>query len=75
MQEMIRSVFVDSTVIAIAHRLETIVDFDRIAVMEGGRLLECDTPAALLARDSAFKRLYETNRSKVDADGGVEDEV
>lgn len=64
MQEMIRSVFTGCTVIAIAHRLETIMDFDRIAVMEKGSLVECDTPAALLARDSAFKRLYEANRGQ-----------
>jgi ATP-binding cassette subfamily C (CFTR/MRP) protein 1 len=64
MQEMITSVFTDCTVIAIAHRLETIMDFDRIAVMDNGRLVECDTPAALLARDSAFRKLYAANRSQ-----------
>jgi ATP-binding cassette, subfamily C (CFTR/MRP), member 1 len=64
MQEMIRSVFTDCTIIAIAHRLETIMDFDRIAVMDKGSLIECDTPAVLLARDSAFKRLYEANRGQ-----------
>jgi ABC-type multidrug transport system fused ATPase/permease subunit len=48
------------TVIAIAHRLETIRDFDRIAVMERGKLVECDTPHVLLEKaEGAFKALWE----------------
>lgn len=37
-----------TTVLAIAHRLQTIVDFDKIVVLGQGRLLEYDTPQALL---------------------------
>jgi len=63
MQAMIRDSFAGCTIIAIAHRLETIMDFDRIAVLEDGVLVECDSPAVLLARnDSAFKTLYEADR-------------
>jgi ATP-binding cassette subfamily C (CFTR/MRP) protein 1 len=64
MQEMICSVFADCTVIAIAHRLETIMDFDTITVVEKRSLVECNTPVALLARDSVFKRLYEANQDQ-----------
>ena len=64
MQRIIREEFASKTVIAIAHRLETIIDFDRIAVFDRGVLLECDTPAALLARQSAFKQLYSTYNSE-----------
>jgi ATP-binding cassette subfamily C (CFTR/MRP) protein 1 len=44
----------------VAHRLDTIMDFDRIAVMQDGQLVELDTPARLLSRQSAFRALYES---------------
>ncbi|KAF7919657.1 hypothetical protein EAE99_008509 [Botrytis elliptica] len=59
MQDIIRDVFGGCTIIAVAHRLNTIVDFDRIALFDDGELVECDTPANLLARPSLFKKLYE----------------
>ena len=60
MQRIIRSEFKDCTIIAVAHRLNTIVDFDKVAVLAAGKVLEFDTPKNLLARESAFKELYET---------------
>lgn len=58
-QKIIRTHFSKHTVIAIAHRLNTIVDFDRVAVINAGELVEFDTPDNLLARDhSIFKDLY-----------------
>jgi ABC-type multidrug transport system fused ATPase/permease subunit len=60
MQRIIRQDFADCTVLAVAHRLETILDFDRIAVLKDGELIEFDTPEALLKTNSAFKDLYES---------------
>ncbi|KAJ5819793.1 hypothetical protein N7474_005384 [Penicillium riverlandense] len=60
MQRIIREQFADSTILAVAHRLETIMDFDRIAVIRDGELIEFDTPKALLEKESAFKGLYES---------------
>lgn len=60
MQGIIREEFEGCTIIAVAHRLDTILDFDRIALLGSGKLVECDTPAALLGRDSAFKELYDS---------------
>ncbi|KAJ5898747.1 hypothetical protein N7495_003491 [Penicillium taxi] len=60
MQRVIREEFSDCTILAVAHRLETIINFDRIAVMQDGMLIEFDTPEALLKTDSAFKELYES---------------
>ena len=60
MQRLIREHFADCTILAVAHRLETILDFDRIALMKDGELVEFDTPKALLSRNSAFKELYES---------------
>lgn len=45
------------TVVVIAHRLSTVEDADQIVVIESGRVVECGTPAALLASNGAYARL------------------
>jgi len=53
-QETLRKRFVDCTVLTIAHRLNTIIDSDRVMVMDGGELVEFDTPKALLENSSSI---------------------
>jgi ABC-type multidrug transport system fused ATPase/permease subunit len=54
-QEIIRREFGTSTTITIAHRLGSIIDSERILVLNAGKIAEFDSPAALLAnKDSAF---------------------
>lgn len=56
-----------TTVLAIAHRLQTIQDFDRILVMGDGKLLEYDTPQALLAdKSSQFSSMLQETLEKVE---------
>ena len=43
-QACIRREFKETTIITIAHRLSTIADYDKIVVMEGGRISEEGTP-------------------------------
>ncbi|KAJ2061683.1 hypothetical protein GGI17_002947 [Coemansia sp. S146] len=62
MQSVIRQEFKDCTVLTIAHRLNTIMDSDRILVMDAGKVAEFDTPANLLARDSHFSKLVESTK-------------
>ena len=47
-QETIRSKFQDCTVITIAHRLNTIIDYDKVLVMDKGTVVEFDKPNVLL---------------------------
>jgi ABC-type multidrug transport system fused ATPase/permease subunit len=59
MQRLIRRKFANHTIIAVAHRIETIMDFDKVAVLDAGRLVEFDTPYNLLdVPGSTFGKLY-----------------
>lgn len=60
MQNVIRTEFSDCTIIAVAHRLNSLIDFDMIAVIDEGRIVEYDSPGKLLGRSqSLFRQLYE----------------
>ena len=54
-QKTIKREYQDSTVITIAHRLKTIVDYDKVLVLDRGVVKEFDKPDVLLANpDSIF---------------------
>ena len=46
--DIIRREFVESTVITVAHRLDSIIDSDKIMVMDAGQIAEFDKPRSLL---------------------------
>ncbi|KAL3100076.1 hypothetical protein niasHT_022904 [Heterodera trifolii] len=66
-QKTIRTEFQHSTVITIAHRISTVMDYDRIMVLSGGQLIEFDTPANLMAnKESQFHELVKINEEQTD---------
>ncbi|KAG8856642.1 hypothetical protein FRC20_000439 [Serendipita sp. 405] len=57
-QQTIRQELGDATVITIAHRLRTVIEYDRILVLDRGRIVEFDTPARLLRNpEGVFAKL------------------
>ncbi|XP_072712731.1 ATP-binding cassette sub-family C member 10 isoform X5 [Ciconia boyciana] len=63
LQQTIRQRFADKTVLTIAHRLNTILDSDRVLVMQAGRVAELDSPTRLSQKDgSLFQRLLHSGQ-------------
>lgn len=54
MQRLIREEFSECTVLTVAHRLDTIMDSDRVIVLDAGKLVEMGSPEELMKREGAF---------------------
>jgi ABC-type multidrug transport system fused ATPase/permease subunit len=66
-QQAIRAEFGrnSSSLLVIAHRLSTVADFDRIIVMDQGRMVEFGTPQELLSiKGGVFQDLVEQSGEK-----------
>lgn len=79
-QAVIRECFAHCTVITIAHRLETVIDSDKLLVLDAGRVIEYGTVDELAKREGGvFKSLLEAHRgsdvgsSAVSVDGEKEE--
>ena len=57
-QDIIRQATEEYTVLTIAHRLDTVLDYDRIMVLEEGQIVEFDKPDELLKSNGSFSRLF-----------------
>lgn len=58
-QRALEAIAGNKTVIAVAHRLSTIQEYDRIFVLKDGQLIEEGTHAELMTNASEYKKLYE----------------
>uniref|UniRef100_A0A8C3DLY5 ATP binding cassette subfamily C member 2 n=1 Tax=Corvus moneduloides TaxID=1196302 RepID=A0A8C3DLY5_CORMO len=56
-QTTIRREFADCTVLTIAHRLHTIMDSNRVMVLQAGQIVEFDSPEALLMKQGIFSAM------------------
>ncbi|PPQ68225.1 hypothetical protein CVT26_005758 [Gymnopilus dilepis] len=55
-QDTIAQEFHDRTILCIAHRLRTIISYDRICVLDAGQIAEFDTPARLYEKEDGIFR-------------------
>ena len=56
-QAALEKLMAGRTVVAIAHRLSTLTGFDRIIVMDGGRIVDAGAPAELASRPGPYREL------------------
>lgn len=58
-QQAIRREFVGTTILCIAHRLKTIIEFDKVCVMDQGAVAEFGSPAELYDKGGIFRSMCE----------------
>ena len=60
-QKSLNDLLKESTIITIAHRIKTIISYDKILVLENGKTVEFDSPQKLLNdKNSLFYKLHQS---------------
>ncbi|XP_069492526.1 multidrug resistance-associated protein 1-like isoform X4 [Ambystoma mexicanum] len=67
-QSTIRKEFEDCTVLTIAHRLHTVMDSDRVLVLDSGRVVEFDSPKKLIQSKGVFSNMVAEAGIRQDSD-------
>lgn len=63
-QSAIYRAFADSTVLVIAHRLSTVVNFDKVVVLNNGMVVECGSPRELLDLQGVFAGMVDQSEER-----------
>jgi ABC-type multidrug transport system fused ATPase/permease subunit len=64
-QNLLNGILKDATVMRVAHRVETVMNCDRVVVLSKGKVVEFDTPSALMGvPDSFFRRMVEEHQQR-----------
>lgn len=61
-RDVVEDIRHEKTIIVVAHRLATIMNADRIFVLENGQIVESGPPAQILKKGGTFAKLYEAQR-------------
>jgi ABC-type multidrug transport system fused ATPase/permease subunit len=72
-QNTIATGFRGKTLLCIAHRLRTIIGYDRICVMDSGRIAELDTPLELWRKGGIFRSMCDRSGIRVEDIKGARD--
>jgi ABC-type multidrug transport system fused ATPase/permease subunit len=60
-QKTIRESCRNTTLICVAHRLASVIDYDRIMVLENGHIAQFNTPKQLISEDGIFRKMCESS--------------
>jgi len=61
-QKTIRNSFQDRTILTIAHRIDTILDYDRVLVLDDGKVAQFDSPSVLQEKEGIFRSLVKSSK-------------
>lgn len=70
-QKSLDELCVGRTTLVVAHRLSTVKNADRIAVISGGELVECGTHDQLISQDGIYRQLYSLQFRNSDDTGEI----
>lgn len=62
-QKVVETEFGQHTVIVIAHRLDTVMGYDKVVVLDKGKVAEVGNPAQLLESGGKFRDLWNASHS------------
>ncbi|KAI5461280.1 P-loop containing nucleoside triphosphate hydrolase protein [Mariannaea sp. PMI_226] len=74
-QSTIATGFRGKTLLCIAHRLRTIIGYDRICVMDAGRIAELDTPLELWKKGGIFRGMCDRSGIRMEDINGAREEM
>lgn len=63
LHQVVDDIFNDCTVLKIAHRMDSILNCDKVLVLDNGKLVECDSPKVLIStKHSLFRNFFEKTK-------------